>query len=117
METFIGEIRMFAGNFAPVGWMFCHGQTLQVSEYTALFTILDRTYGGDGSTTFCLPDLRGRMPVDVNASNWHVDLGVSGGTTSSGPFLAETRSWSSQNTPYLALNFIIAVEGVYPMRS
>ena len=60
---FIGEIYMFAGNFAPVGWAFCHGQLVPISEYEALFTLIGTTYGGDGQSTFALPDLRGRAPV------------------------------------------------------
>src|SRR6476646_6845444 len=59
-QAFIGEIRMFAGNFAPVGWMFCQGQILPISGNEALFTLLGTTYGGDGQTTFALPDLRSR---------------------------------------------------------
>ncbi|MBT8219095.1 MAG: tail fiber protein, partial [Bacteroidia bacterium] len=54
---------MFAGNFAPRGWAFCNGQTLQISQYSALFSLLGTTYGGDGRTTFALPDLRGRVPI------------------------------------------------------
>jgi microcystin-dependent protein len=62
-SPFIGEIRMFAGNFAPGGWAFCDGQLLPVSQYNALFSILGVTYGGDGRTTFGLPDLRSRVPL------------------------------------------------------
>lgn len=60
---YIGEIRMFGGNFAPAGWMFCEGQTLAISENDFLFTLIGTTYGGDGETTFNLPDLRGRLPI------------------------------------------------------
>lgn len=63
MEGFIGEIRMFGGNFAPRSWAFCEGQLLPISQNSALFSILGTTYGGDGRTTFGLPDLRGRVPV------------------------------------------------------
>ena len=63
VETFLGEIRMFAGNFAPYGWAFCQGQILPIAQNTALFSLLGTTYGGDGRTTFALPDLRGRVPV------------------------------------------------------
>ena len=63
VETFLGEIRMFAGNFAPTGWAFCQGQLLPIAQNTALFSLLGTTYGGDGRTTFALPDLRGRVPV------------------------------------------------------
>ena len=60
---YVGEIRLFAGNFAPVGWMFCQGQILAISENDVLFTLIGTTYGGDGQQTFALPDLRGRVPV------------------------------------------------------
>ncbi len=62
-DPFIGEIRMFAGNFAPRSWAFCDGQLLAVSQNDALFSLLGTIYGGDGRTTFGLPDLRGRIPV------------------------------------------------------
>jgi microcystin-dependent protein len=62
-QPFIGEIRMFAGNFAPVGWMFCEGQLLSIAENDALFNLIGTTYGGDGQSTFALPDLRGRLPI------------------------------------------------------
>ncbi len=62
-EPFVGEIRMFAGNFAPRGWAFCDGQLLAVSQNDALFSLLGTIYGGDGRTTFGLPELRGRVPI------------------------------------------------------
>lgn len=62
-EPFIGQIILFAGNFAPTGWFMCQGQTLAISSYAALFSILGTTYGGNGTTTFQLPDLRSRVPV------------------------------------------------------
>ena len=62
-DAFIGEIRCFAGNFAPVGWEFCHGQTMEIQQNAALFSILGVTYGGNGQTYFNLPDLRGRAPI------------------------------------------------------
>jgi microcystin-dependent protein len=62
-DPYIGEIRMFGGNFAPVGWMFCDGQLVPISENDALFTVIGTTYGGDGQETFGLPDLRGRVPL------------------------------------------------------
>src|SRR5438046_10663355 len=62
-SPFVGEIRMFAGNFAPQGWMFCEGQLLAIAENDTLFNLIGTTYGGDGQTTFALPDLRGRLPV------------------------------------------------------
>lgn len=60
---YVGEIRMFGGNFPPNGWMFCEGQLLPISENETLFQLIGTTYGGDGETTFALPDLRGRLPV------------------------------------------------------
>ena len=60
---YIGEIRMFGGNFAPAGWMFCEGQLLPISENETLFQLIGTTYGGDGQSTFALPDLRGRLPI------------------------------------------------------
>ncbi len=62
-EGFIGEIRMFGGNFAPKGWALCNGQILSIAQNTALFSILGTTYGGNGQTTFALPDLRGRVAI------------------------------------------------------
>lgn len=62
-QPFIGEVRMFAGNFAPSGWAFCDGQLLAVSQNDALFSLLGTIYGGDGETTFGLPDVRGRVPI------------------------------------------------------
>jgi microcystin-dependent protein len=62
-QPYVGEIRMFAGNFAPAGWMFCEGQLLPISEFETLFNLIGTTYGGDGQSTFQLPDLRGRLPM------------------------------------------------------
>ncbi len=62
-QPYIGEIRLFAGNFAPAGWMLCDGQLLPISENETLFNLIGTTYGGDGQLTFALPDLRGRVPV------------------------------------------------------
>ncbi|WP_031530240.1 phage tail protein [Dyadobacter crusticola] len=62
-QPYIGEIRMFAGNFAPVGWSFCEGQVLPIEENEALFQLIGTTYGGDGQSNFCLPDFRGRLPI------------------------------------------------------
>jgi microcystin-dependent protein len=173
MEPFIGEIKLFAGNFAPRGWAFCDGQLLPISQWQALFSILGTMYGGDGRTTFALPDLRGRAPIHPGngpgLSNYQV--GEKGGveqvtlTTNqmpththslnantntgdhpdpAGASLADTKgrdrdylksgevntSMSAQsigNTgggqphenrpPYLAVNYIIALEGIYPSRS
>lgn len=63
MEGYLSEVRMFGGTFAPRGWMFCQGQLLAISQYDALFALLGTTYGGDGQSTFALPDLQSRVPV------------------------------------------------------
>lgn len=78
-NPYVGEIRMFAGNFAPVGWMFCNGQLLPISEYDVLFNLIGTTYGGDGMSTFALPDLQGRLAVHQTSG---FVLGQSGGTES-----------------------------------
>ncbi|HEX8126838.1 MAG TPA: tail fiber protein [Allosphingosinicella sp.] len=62
-QPYVGEIRIFAGNFAPAGWLFCQGQLLPISENETLFQLIGTTYGGDGQSTFALPDLRGRIPI------------------------------------------------------
>jgi microcystin-dependent protein len=74
---FVGEIRMFAGNFAPAGWLFCEGQLQSIAENETLFSLIGTTYGGDGQETFALPDLRGRLPI--HQGNGHV-LAETGGT-------------------------------------
>jgi microcystin-dependent protein len=67
-QPYVGEIRMFGGNFAPAGWAFCSGQLLPISENETLFQLIGTTYGGDGQSTFALPDLRGRLPLHQGAA-------------------------------------------------
>jgi microcystin-dependent protein len=69
-QPYVGEIRIFAGNFAPAGWMFCEGQLLPISENETLFQLIGTTFGGDGEETFGLPDLRGRLPM--HQGNGHI---------------------------------------------
>lgn len=76
-EPYVGEIRMFAGTFAPLGWAFCDGSNLSIAAFERLFTLIGTTYGGDGQTSFALPDLRGRHPVQVNGAGYQ--LGSSSG--------------------------------------
>ena len=76
-NPYVGEIRLFAGNFAPQGWLFCDGSVLPISEFDTLFNLIGTTYGGDGQTTFNVPDLRGRVPV--HRSNNFV-IGQTGGS-------------------------------------
>ena len=86
MEPFIGQIVMFGGNFAPRSWAFCNGQLLSIAQNTALFSILGTIYGGDGRTTFALPDLRGRVAMHYGSSQGpglsNYRLGQRGGTES-----------------------------------
>lgn len=101
-QPYIGEIRMFAGNFAPVGWMFCEGQLLPISENETLFQLIGTTYGGDGESTFGLPDLRGRIPL-------HMGTGPSGTTYQ----LAESAgveeiTLSSQQIPVHSHAFLVS---------
>lgn len=79
MDPFLAQIVMFGGNFAPRGWAFCNGQLLAINQFQALFSLLGTTYGGDGRTSFGLPDLRGRAPLHT------------GGTTGTGPGLSTRR--------------------------
>src|ERR1700712_3660320 len=76
-DPYIGEIRMFGGNFAPNGWLFCDGSLLSIADYDTLFNLIGTTYGGDGQNTFALPNLQSRMPM--HAGSGHV-LGETGGT-------------------------------------
>ena len=161
-EPFLAEIVMFAGNFAPRGWAFCQGQILSIAQNTALFSLLGTTYGGNGQTTFGLPDFRARTPIHVG--NGHT-LGETGGenahTITSQELPQHTHDWraSADNgtqvnptgnvlarslnevyrtatnlvslhpstvmpvggnqahenrQPFLALNFIIALQGIFP---
>ncbi|MCP5424477.1 MAG: phage tail protein [Gammaproteobacteria bacterium] len=169
-EPFVGEIRMFAGNFAPRGWAFCDGQLLAVSQNDALFSLLGTIYGGDGRTTFGLPDLRGRIPIHAGHGSGLSErrLGSKGGeekvtlTTNQLPSHTHPLQASTQNAvqtspgnnvlaqptsidlyrvtapdadlsgdaitdvggnrshtnlmPFLCVNFIIALVGIYPSR-
>jgi len=84
LQPFVGEIMMFAGTFAPTGWAFCNGQLLAIAQYQALFGLIGTTYGGNGVTTFALPDLRGRVPMHSGGSSGPGlsprPLGEAGGT-------------------------------------
>jgi len=165
-QPYVGEIRMFAGNFAPAGWMLCSGQLLPISEFETLFNLIGTTYGGDGQSTFALPDLQSRVPI--HQGNGFI-LAETGGAEDitltvqqipvhSHPFLASNNlanapdpsgqqiSQSSQvkmyiedipnqpmNTqgngpfggsqphtniqPYLTINFIISLFGIFPSPS
>lgn len=79
MTAYVGEIRLFGGNFPPAGWLFCQGQLLPIAENDILFALIGTTYGGDGQSTFALPDLRGRLPVHAGAG---LVIGQTGGVES-----------------------------------
>lgn len=101
MDPFLGEIRTFAGSFAPVGWLPCDGRLMAISGNEALFTLLGTTYGGDGQTTFALPDLQGRAPVHRQPSSF--PMGAKAGTESvtltPGQLPAHTHVVSATNAP------------------
>ncbi len=112
-EPFLGEISWFAGNFAPRGWAFCDGQILQISQYSALFSLLGTTYGGDGRVTFALPDMRGRVPMHPGngpgltprtlgqrlGQETHVQSGLEVGSHSHTATLHATESTGNSPTP------------------
>src|SRR5271168_1748577 len=102
-QPYVGEIRIFAGNFAPAGWMFCEGQLLPISESETLFNLIGTTYGGDGQTTFALPDLRSRVPVHTgsNGTSSYVigeTFGVETVSLSSSEILSHTHSYVLQGS-------------------
>ncbi len=100
-EPFVGEIRMFAGNFAPRGWAFCDGQLLAVSQNDALFSLLGTIYGGDGRTTFGLPDLRGRIPLHqgtgpgLSARQLGAKSGAENVTLTTNQLASHTHDWNA----------------------
>jgi microcystin-dependent protein len=164
-QPYVGEIRMFAGNFAPAGWMFCEGQLLPISEYETLFNLIGTTYGGDGESTFALPDLRGRVPLHFGSGMTLAETGgaetvtlttsqipahshpaiatnnaqtgsiPNGALLSNGPNIYtlgttpnQTMSSSSITStggsqphsnfqPYLCVDFIISLFGIFPSQS
>lgn len=114
-QPYVGEIRMFAGNFAPVGWMFCDGQLLPISENETLFQLIGTTYGGDGQSTFALPDLRSRVPVHQGngfilaetGGAEEITLTVSQIPAHSHPLLASSASGQSSAPPNNVLAAIV----------
>ena len=105
-EGFLGEIKFFGGNFNPRGWALCDGQFLAISSATALFSILGTTYGGDGRTTFALPDMRGRSPVHQGNGPGlpSVSLGQKGGAASFALTIAQMPSHDHGATTTSTLN-------------
>lgn len=162
-QPYVGEIRIFAGNFAPAGWMLCEGQIVSIAENETLFNLIGTTYGGDGQVTFALPDLRGRLPVhqgngvvladafgsetvtlttqqlpahshdltgsvatasktspagNLPARSANIDLYVADvPTVNMAPGLLSNVGGNQPHSnlqPYLCLNFIISLFGIYP---
>jgi microcystin-dependent protein len=120
-QPYVGELRMFAGNFAPAGWMFCEGQLLPISENETLFQLIGTTYGGDGESTFALPDLRGRIPVhqgngftlaEVGGAE-EVTLTASQIPAHSHPAVASS-SAASSNDPSSNVGAALTVASVFP---
>jgi microcystin-dependent protein len=103
-EPFLGEIRIFAGGVVPKGWALCDGQLLAISEHEALFGVLGATYGGDGQTTFALPDLRGRVPIDAGSG---YALGQRGGS--------EAHTLTPEETPAHTHTLLAAAENGRPV--
>lgn len=99
-SPYIGEIRIFAGNFAPAGWMLCQGQLLPISENDTLFNLIGTTYGGDGQETFGLPDLQGRAPIHMGSNGTSTyTIGQNGGVET---VTLTTNQIPIHNHPYLA---------------
>ncbi len=98
-QPYVGEIRIFAGNFAPAGWLFCEGQLLPIAENETLFQLIGTTYGGDGQVTFALPDFRGRLPVHQGAG---LTLAQAGGQ--------ETVTLTAQQIPSHSHGFLASTQ-------
>src|SRR5690349_725577 len=107
-QPYVGEVRMFAGNFAPAGWMFCEGQLLPISDYETLFNLIGTTYGGDGQSTFALPDLRGRLPIHFGNG---FTLAETGGVES---VTLTTSQIAAHTHPLLATSSIATQQNVSP---
>jgi microcystin-dependent protein len=103
-QPYVGELRMFAGNFPPSGWMFCQGQLLPISENETLFNLIGTTYGGDGQSTFALPDLRGRVPVHIGSNGTNnYNLADTGGV--------ETVTLTTNQIPVHNHPFLVSTDG------
>jgi len=112
MDPFIAQIIMFAGNFAPRGWAFCDGQLLPISQNTALFSLIGTIYGGDGRTTFALPDLRGRAPIHAGTGSGLsiVKLGSKVGTETNTLSIAQMPSHNHEATSTADLKLATSTE-------
>lgn len=118
-EPFIGEIMLFAGNFAPRGWAFCNGQVLPIAQNQALFSLLGTTYGGDGFTTFRLPDLRDRVPIHFGqgAGLSLRSLGEFAGASTHTITLTELPAHSHSLQGSRNFGAVVSPSGAYPSRN
>jgi microcystin-dependent protein len=108
-QPYVGEIRMFGGNFAPVGWMFCAGQPLPIAEYETLFTLIGTTYGGDGQETFNLPNLAGRLPIHQGTNSGTGTTFVIGESAGVESVTLNTQQIPSHTHPLLATSDVASV--------
>ena len=111
-EQFVGEIKLFSGNFEPRDWAFCNGQLLPISEYQALFSVIGTTYGGDGRSRFALPDLRGRAPLHAGEGP-----GLARQSLGEQSCIKEGSTSDGKKQGFLAVNYIIALDGIFPRRN
>ena len=132
-EPFIAEIKMFAGSFAPRGYAFCDGQLLPINQNQALFALVGTTYGGDGRTTFGLPDMRGRVPIHpgsgpdlstrkLGEKNGQEELNLvandlPGSKKQGKTIYTNAYSTESNMPPFTCVSFIIALAGLFPSRN
>ena len=118
-EPLLGSMCVFAGNFAPRGYMFAHGQLLAISKNSALFSLIGTTYGGDGRTTFALPDTRGRVLIGAGDGPFlpAYSLGEKGTDGNATDKPAKDGKEYLSRMSYVAVNWIIAVKGIYPSRN
>lgn len=125
MEPLIGELRLFAGEEAPWGWLVCDGRAMAISDNRELFSVIGTTYGGDGVAWFQLPDLRGRVPLgagDGPASRSYPMASADGRDRLTAPAASDPSSPlrgsdGSNLMPYVAVHWIIAIRGTYPRRA
>jgi len=119
-EAFIGEVRLVAFNFTPRGWADCNGQLLPISQNAALFSLLGTTYGGDGRTTFAVPDLRGRVVVGAGQVPGQTEIRQGARFGNGMETVSTTEGRSKTNTivqPSTALRYVICVNGIFPPRN
>jgi microcystin-dependent protein len=114
-EPFLGEVRLFGYNFCPRGWLEAEGQLLPISQYSALFSLYGTMYGGDGRSSFGLPDLRGRVPMG-QGNGPGLPVAQLGQRDTGRPVTADSAS-STRTTPTLTMRYCVALQGTYPSRS